>query len=150
MGKAYYESGNYDKAVAAYTKNIDMMGGLAYSHFARGLAYAMNGMNETAEEDVKKALPSMIQALRYTAVAGMFDYADNPHRRGYRPSKQESIAMMINRFRMATGQNFGYDPNATAEENEYAIAAWEQWYEDSGQIQVTPDAELIRITSGSE
>ena len=53
--------------------------------------------------------------------------------------------MMINRLRIFTGQNFGYDPNAGPEQNEKAIAAWEQWFKDSGRMQFTPDAKLVPV-----
>jgi hypothetical protein len=52
---------------------------------------------------------------------------------------------MINRLRIFTGQNFGYDPNAGNEEKERAITAWEQWYKDSGRFQFTPDAKLLAV-----
>ncbi len=48
-------------------------------------------------------------------------------------------------LRIVTGQNFGYDPNATAEENEQAISGRETWFENSGQISFTPDAGLAEV-----
>ena len=52
---------------------------------------------------------------------------------------------MIVRRQLITGQNFGYDPNATPEQNETAIAAWEQWLATDGTIRFTPDAERIAV-----
>ncbi len=57
---------------------------------------------------------------------------------------------MINRLRIVTGQNFGYDPYGSAEENKQAIAAWEEWYENSGEIEFTPDVELVPIPEAVE
>jgi len=127
-------------------------------NFARALAYQAKGMTDMAKLDFEKVLPKMIQALRSTKAAGSFDLADDPliladgMREGCHegPTAEESLAMMINRLRIVTGQNFGYDPYATAEENEQAIAAWEEWFESSGQIQFTPDAELVPIPPGPE
>ncbi|MBL7189912.1 MAG: hypothetical protein ISS70_26580 [Phycisphaerae bacterium] len=53
--------------------------------------------------------------------------------------------MMVNRLRIVSGQNFGYNPNASTEANEQAIAAWEQWHENSGEMEFTPDAELVPV-----
>jgi hypothetical protein len=61
------------------------------------------------------------------------------------PTPQQSLVMMINRLRVLTGQNFGFDPNAGDQEKERAIAAWEQWAEESGRIQFTPEAPLIPV-----
>ena len=45
----------------------------------------------------------------------MFEYADSPLVRygQYQPGEQEMVAKMINRLRLITGQNFGYDPART-------------------------------------
>jgi len=82
----------------------------------------------------------------------MFEYADNPMMRygKYNPTDQQVVINMINRLRLITGQNFGYDPDASAEENEQAIAAWEDWFKNAGQIQFAPDAELIPIPAQGE
>jgi tetratricopeptide (TPR) repeat protein len=144
MGRAYYELGQYEEAIEAYSKVIDMMD-VAYCHFARGLAYAMNGMDSAAREDITQALPSMMRTLRYIDAANMFDYADNPRHRGYEPNEQARLAKMINRLRMATGQNFGFDPDASPQEIEEVISAWENWFETSGDINVDPDAELVIV-----
>lgn len=47
---------------------------------------------------------------------------------------------MVNRLRLITGRNFGDDTEAAAEENEAAIAAWEQWLANDGQIALPLDA----------
>jgi hypothetical protein len=110
-------------------------------------------MTDMARLDFEKALPKMILALREVQAASSFDLADDPLIRadGMRegcheaPTKEQSLAMMINRLRTITGQNFGYDPVADAEVNEQVIAAWEDWFNNSGQIKFTPDAELVDI-----
>jgi len=58
--------------------------------------------------------------------------------------------MMINRLRIITGQDFGYHPDAAIEETERAIAAWEEWFRNFGQIKFTPDAELVPIPARHE
>lgn len=80
----------------------------------------------------------------------MFDCADDPLEKGRGLSEGERLNRMIERLREVTDQNFGYDPNASAEEKEQAIAAWEQWYETSGRIEFTPGAELVPIPPGVE
>ncbi|MHC4464813.1 MAG: tetratricopeptide repeat protein [Planctomycetota bacterium] len=157
MGIALYESGDYDAAIYRLSKVIDMTGEhdltIPSYHFARGLAYQAKGMTDMARLDMEKVLPKMILALRNTKVARSFDLADDPlicadgMREGCHgaPTIEQSLAMMINRLRIITGHNFGYDPDGSSEENEQAIAGWEDWYENSGEIKVTPDAELVRI-----
>ena len=147
LGSAYYELGEYDLAINNFSKVVEMMGDQPYCNYARGLAYAQKGMDDAAKEDLEKVLPWMIQALHQPSVAAMFEYADDPRLREGRPrpTEQQILARMVNRLRIATGQNFGYDPDASAEENEQAIAAWEDWYENSGEIKFTPDAELVPV-----
>ncbi|MHC4113515.1 MAG: tetratricopeptide repeat protein [Planctomycetota bacterium] len=153
LGQAHYELGEYDTAIYEFTKVIGMFTRhkvvVHYCHLARGLAYAGKGMKDMAREDLVLALPVMIEALRNIEGAAMFDYADDPMYRNLpkdkRPTAEQSLAMMINRLRIITGQNFGYDPYGSAEENEQAIAAWEKWFKNSGEIKVTPDAELVQI-----
>jgi len=159
LGRTYYELGEYDLAVSNFSKVLDMMGDAAFCLYARGLAFAAAGMEATANEDLTKVLPTMVLALRRIETATLFDLADAPLRcaDGFLdedchegPSKEQSLAMMINRLRTITGQNFGYHPDASAEENEQAIAYWEEWYENSGQIEFTPDAELVPVPEASE
>jgi tetratricopeptide (TPR) repeat protein len=152
LGKTYYELGEYDLAIEKLSKVLDMMGSQPYGHYARGLAYAQKGLEDEAEQDLEEALPWMIRALREPTSAAMFEYADDPRLREgrYRPTEEQILARMINRLRVATGQNFGYDLHASAEENEQAIAAWEDWFETSGQIEFTPDAELVPVPAGPE
>lgn len=152
LGMAYYERGDYDSAIEKFSKVIDMMGDVPYCSYARGLAYAQKDMDEAAKDDLGSALPWMIRALREPTAASPFEYADDPRLREgrYRPTKEQIIARTINRLRTVTGQNFGYDPEASTEENERAIAAWEQWYENSGKIEFTPDAELVPIPAAPE
>jgi hypothetical protein len=77
----------------------------------------------------------MIQALRKVKAASSFDLADDPLIRAdgmqegchEAPTKEQSLAMMVNRLRIVTGQDFGYNPDASTEEKEKAIADWENW-----------------------
>ena len=157
MGRAHYELGEYDLAIWKFSKVIDMFRShdwdASYCHLARGLAYQAKGMTDMAQMDIEKALPKMIQALRKVKAASSFDLADDPLRRadGMRegchegPTKEQSLVMMINRLRIITGQNFGYDPNVSVAENEQAIKAWEDWFENSGQIEFAPEADFLPI-----
>ena len=158
LGKAHYELGEYDTAIYEFSKVIDMFAKHEsvpqYCHLARGIAYAAKGMNDMARHDLGVALPPMIETLRNIEGSTMFDYADDPLYRSLpkeqRPNAQQSLAMMINRLRIITGQNFGYDPDGSAEENEQAIGAWEDWYKKSGEIEFTPDAELVPVPTAVE
>jgi hypothetical protein len=153
LGKAHYELGEYDTAIYEFTKVIDMFAEHKsvphYCHLARGQAYAAKGMKDMARHDLCVALSPMIETLRNIEGAMMFDYADDPLYRSLtkekRPTAEQSLAMMINRLRIITGQNFGYDPNRSAEGNEQAIAAWEECFKNSGEIEFTPDAVLVPV-----
>lgn len=155
LGSAYYELGQYDLAIGKFTKVLEIFnayggGGkepLGYCNYARGLAYARLGMQSEAVSDLQVCLPAMIRTLRIPSAGTMFEYADNPLIRygEYKPTDQEIVAKMINRLRLITGQNFGYDPEATPEQNEAAVAAWEQWLATDGSIKFTPDAERIAV-----
>jgi hypothetical protein len=155
---ALTESGDYDAAIYRLSKVIDDLAEHDFvipSYFwARGWAYQGKGMTDMAKLDFKKALPKMIQALRNARLAQSFNLADDPlicadgmldgcHKG---PSDEQSRVLMINRLRILSGQNFGYDPGATAEENEAAIVGWEQWLESGGAINVTPDVEPLELT----
>ena len=61
------------------------------------------------------------------------------------PTEEQSRALMVNRLRILSGRNFGYDPAAAAEAKEAAIAAWEHWFETDGEINVTFEAELLEV-----
>jgi hypothetical protein len=160
LGSAYYAQGQYEPAIEKFTKVLEMFkayggGGdkpLNYCNYARGLAYARSGNLEAARADLQVCLPSMVQTLRTPSAGNMFEYADNPmmRYRKYNPTEQQMVINMINRLRLITGQNFGYDPNASAEENEQAIAAWGDWFKNAGQIQFAPDAELIPVPPQAE
>ncbi|MHC4426586.1 MAG: tetratricopeptide repeat protein [Planctomycetota bacterium] len=155
LGSAYYGQGKYQLAIEKFTKVLEIFkafggGGdkpLNYCNYARGLAYARLAMNEAAEGDLQVCLPSMIRTLRTPSAGKMFEYADNPLMRygKYNPSERQIVINMINRLRLITGQNFGYDGGATNQENDGAIAAWELWLENDGQIKFTPDAELVGV-----
>jgi tetratricopeptide (TPR) repeat protein len=158
LGKAHYELGEYDAAIHKFSRVVDMFADSQmvphYCNLARGLAYAEKGMTDMARLDFYVALPAMIDALRNIEGASMFDYADDPLYRSLakdkRPTAEQSLAMMINRLRIVTGQNFGYDPAAGAVENEQAIAAWEDWHENSGKINFTADVEFVTVPSRHE
>ncbi len=142
LGKAHYELGEYDTAIYEYSKVIDMFTQKKavphYCYLARGHAYAAKGMEDMARQDFSVALPVMIETLRNVEGAFIFDYADDPLLRdGPKdkwPTAAQSLTIMIDRLRIMTGQNFGYDPDAGAEEKEQAISAWEQWYQNSTQF----------------
>lgn len=163
MGKAHYELGEYDTAISEFSEVIGMLSkhGIIphYCYLARGIAYAANDMHGTARRDFDVAVPVMIDTLRHVEASTLFDLADDPLRcaDGFldedchkEPSEEQSLAKMINRLRMVTGQNFGYNPDAGAEENEQAIAAWEDWFEAGGEISFTPDAKLVAVPARGE
>jgi len=163
MGKALYGAGDYDAAIYRLTKVIDMLAEIGWDipsyRYARALAYAGKGMDDMAGLDLEKVLPKMIESLRNQEAAGSFDLADDPliaadgMREGCHgaPSPEQSVALMINRLRLVTGQNFGYDPGATAAENDPAIAAWEAWFNDpQRQIHFTPDAEFVEVPAAGQ
>jgi len=122
--------------VEKYSKVIEMMGDVPYCLYARALAYTQLSMHAEAQNDFKKARPWMIRALRDTTAAAMFEYADDPTLRDGKspPTKTQTISRMIDRLRIITGQNFGYDSKAGDQENENAIRAWENWFESSQEI----------------
>lgn len=137
LGRAQYELGEYDAAIEALSRVLDMFAdGRVVPHYcylARALAYRGKGMAEEGRKDLGKALPTMIGALRNIEGATMFDYADDPLYRDHgdrRPSPEQSLTRMIERLRQVTGQNFGYDPVATPEQKQQAISAWENWWKE--------------------
>jgi len=148
LGSAYYHLGKYDLAIYNYNKEFDIWAKsgsdskLSYCSYARGLAYACSGNLEAAQADLQACLPDMIRTLRTPSGGQMFEYAENPMIRYGKGKLTDEVMVikMINRLRLVSGQNFGYDPAASAEENELAIAAWEQWLADGGSINVTFDA----------
>lgn len=158
LGKALYAAGDYDAAIYRLSAIIERMAERGTTipsyNYARGLAYEAKGMTDMAQLDLEKVLPKMIQALRNAEAAGSFDLADDPliaadgMREGCHgsPTAEQSVALMINRLRLVSGQNFGYDPAATPEDNEPAIAAWEAWFDDpEHELQFTPDAECVEV-----
>jgi TolA-binding protein len=154
LGSTYYAQGKYELALEKFTKVMQIFGDntCAYCNYARGLAYAQLGADEAAAEDLTVCLPVMVQTLRTPSAASLFEYADDPLVRygEHRPTEQQVVAKMVNRLRLITGQNFGYDPTATAEENETAVAAWEQWLASDGRISFTPDAELVAVPEAED
>ena len=72
----------------------------------------------------------MVDALRNVKGASMFNYADDPLKRGSGIAEEKSVAYMIERLRLVTGLDFGYDPAGTPEQKEKAIAAWEKWWRE--------------------
>ena len=155
LGKALYGAGDYSGAIFQLTKVIDMVAEHGFDipsyRYARALAYAAKDMPEMAGLDIEKILPKMIESLRNPKAARPFNLADDPliasdgMREGCHsdPTVEQSVVLMINRLRIVSGRSFGYDPSADIEANETAIAAWEQWLETDGQIDITLDAELL-------
>jgi tetratricopeptide (TPR) repeat protein len=132
LGRAHYELGEYDLAIYEFTKTLEIVGSFSYCHYSRALAYLQKGMDHAAKEDLEKALPWMILALRYPEATTMFELADQPFGgKPYQMVKEEAQARMINHLRLATGQHFGYNPKVGTEENTPAIKAWEKWFENS-------------------
>ncbi len=157
LGQALQGAGDYDQAIYRLSRVIDMIAEDGWSipsyYLARGMAYQAKGMTDMARLDMEKALPKMVEGLRSAGTASLFELVDDPliiadgMRQGCHPgpTREQSIVMMINRLRLVTGQNFGYDPNAGADEKEQAIAAWEQWLAGSGKVQFTPQAESLPV-----
>ncbi len=158
LGSAYYGLGQYELAIESFTATLDLYKEhnsdrpLPYCNYARGLAYTASGNLEAARADFAACLSDMIKTLRFPSAGHLFEYADNPMIRYGRqqPSDEEIVVKMVNRLRLVTGQNFGYDWNGTPEQNEAAIAAWEQWFHSGGQIQFTPDAEFLPVPTASD
>lgn len=147
LGHAYCGLGKYDLAIESYNKVYEMFGddtmaAVPVCNYARGVAYARSGRVEAAEKDFRACLPAMIRTLRTPSGGAIFEYGDSPRVRFglYTPGEHEIINNMVNRLRLITGQDFGYDPNATIRQNEAAISAWEQWLKSDGRIQFTPGA----------
>jgi hypothetical protein len=161
LGRALYGAGNYDQAIYRFTTVIDQVAEVGWTipsyNLARGMAYQAKGMTDMARLDMQKALPRMIEGLRSAKAAALFDLADDPliiadgMQEGCHPgpSQEQSVALMVNRLRLITGQNFGYDPSGTEEEKEQAIAAWEEWFKNGGQVQFTPDAKLLPLSTSA-
>ncbi len=158
LGKSYYELGQYELAI----KNFDViydtfkrMGAgdkVPFCQYARGLAYARLGRLDQATADLQACLPAMIKTLRTPSGGSFFEYADTPLIRygRHKPTDSEMVTKMVNRLRLISGQSFGYDPDGTPEEKEAAIAAWEQWLKDGGQIRFTPDAKLLSVPTADK
>ena len=73
----------------------------------------------------------MIDALRIAKWAEFFDFADDPllkHDPDPRRRQEESRAKMVERLRDVTGEDFGYDTVALAEQTEQVMLTWEQWW----------------------
>jgi len=154
LGSAYYNLGQYDLAIEKFTQMLEKLKDafkgrvdLSSCYYARGLAYTRLGRQEEAKADWRLCLPAMVRTLRIPSAGFVFEYADNPLVRlgEYKPTDQEVVTKMLNRLRLVTGRDFGYDPNGTPEQNEAVITAWEQWLKNDGQIRFTPDAKLIPV-----
>jgi hypothetical protein len=142
LGRAYFGLGRYDLAVEKFTKVLETIGDAYpchYCNYARGLAYAHLGEIEAAEADFRVCLPAMIRTLRIPSTGWMFEFADDPMIQQGRdvPGDRQIVANMVRRLQRITGRDFGYDPNATVEENEAPIAAWERWLREDGRIKFT-------------
>jgi hypothetical protein len=90
---------------------------------------------ETAKKDLSVALPVMIKALRNIKESELFDNADYILYRDVPintiPSERERFAVMIERLRKASGENFGFTPDSSPEETENVIKAWEDWWQQN-------------------
>jgi tetratricopeptide (TPR) repeat protein len=130
LGKSYYELGEYELAIDKYSKVLEMMGDVPYCFYARGLAYQQLQLNNEAQNDFSKALPWMIGSLRDTSTAVMFEYADDPTFRDgkAKPTQEQIIARMIQRLRIITGQDFGYNGQLGLKENKQALESWQDWW----------------------
>ncbi len=153
LGRTCYELGRYDLAIQNYNMVFDGLreigsgDTLPYCQYARGLAYARLGLLDQANADFEACLPAMIRALRTPSGGVLFEYADNPllPRGRYLPGEVEIVTKMVNRLRRITGQNFGYDPNHTKEQNEAALAAWDRWFRTDGRVRFTPEAPQLMV-----
>jgi len=141
LGRAHYELGEYDLAIREFSKVIDILRrdgfDAPYCHLARGLAFQAKDMDNMAQRDFGIALPVMIEALRNIRQTAMFEYADDPMYRSMsedeRPNPQQRRWSMIKRLREATGQDFGYDRDATEKAKNRIIDQWKQWWEKEGK-----------------
>jgi len=153
LGKAYYELGRCDLAIQnfdAVFEGLRVIGAgdtIPFCQYARGLAYTRLGQWDKAKADFEACLPAMIRTLRTPSGGVMFEYADSPLFRSgqYEPGEAEIVTKMINRLRRITGQNFGYDPSHTREQNEAALAAWARWFKTDGRIRFTPEAPQLAV-----
>ena len=130
LGQAYNKLGEYDSAIEAYSKVIEMFAkhNLAphYSHLARGLAFRATGNEQSAWDDFVIALPVMIDSLRNIQGTQMFDSADDPQGRGKGLLDQERFDKMILRLEEVAGDSMGLQSNLTKEE---LISSWEKWWD---------------------
>ena len=132
LGYAQSKLAKYDQAIVNYTKVIEVFRELLptaapphYAYLARGLAYRAKGMEAQAKPDLAVALPIMIDVLRHTAGAMMFDYADDPlYGKHPKPTPEESRAKMFDRLRLATGQA----PTDATASDEQRTLFWENWW----------------------
>ncbi len=130
LGCAQGKQAKYDQAIGSYTKVMELFRKVDadtphYAYLARGLAYRAKGMEAQAKPDLAVALPVMIDVLRHTAGALMFDYADDPlYRKHPKPTPEESRAKMYERLRLATGQA----PTDATASDEPRIMFWENWW----------------------
>jgi tetratricopeptide (TPR) repeat protein len=130
LGSAQSKQSKYDRAIESYTKVIQMFESLNappphYAYLARGLAYRAKGMEAQAKPDLAVALPIMIDVLRHTDGAMMFDYADDPlYGKHPKPTPEVSRAKMCDRLRLATGQA----PAEATASDERRVLFWENWW----------------------
>lgn len=156
LGSAYYGRGLYDQAAVYYGKMLQDFGGdtkpVPFCNYALGMAQAKGGHHEVATTNFQICLPAMIETLRIPSSGQMFEYADNPKIRygQHKPTDQEMVVKMINRLRLITGKNFGYDLDAPAENREAAITAWEEWFKTDGRVQFSPRAEQLTVPEPAE
>lgn len=130
MGEAYRAQGRHHAAVECYTRVIDIFSPYHltphYAFLARGTCRRLLGDEAAAWEDLRVALPMMIEALENVKSAEMFDYADDPLHRSDELSDQERFERMLTRLREAAGEDVAAGAQTKAE----AVAAWQAWWKD--------------------
>jgi hypothetical protein len=142
LGRAHYELGEYDSAVLEFSRVFELFDGyhvdLFYCHLARGLAFKAMDDDNMAHRDFSIVLSVMIDALANIERTAMFEYADDPMFRSTpedkRPSPRQRQWNMIKRLREVTGQNFGYDPDASEKAKNRIIDRWKQWCKPKASI----------------
>ncbi len=139
LGRAYDESGRYEEAAEKFTRVIETLGQAYpcyYCYYARGMAYAKLGKEDEARSDLQACLSSMIYTLRTPSTGWLYELADDPRIAQGKavPGDREIVARMVARLCLITGCDPGFDPNATDQENETAIRAWEHWFKVDGQV----------------
>ena len=149
-GDAYAGLGQWDKAIADYTKVIDLFKIAKmvpyYAYFSRGLAWQQSGDLAKAKADLAVALPVMIDSLRHPEGGQVFDYADMPtdvNAAVERLTPAQRQENMIRRLQKAAGRDFGYEAGMDAHRLEQAIQAAERWWQQHAAEFVSATATTV-------